>query len=99
MRPRGALAISEEIGVEKPDPRIFQLALARLEIAPSDYSRVVMVGNRLDRDVRGANALGIISIWFHWNDRYATTTRDELEQPRYTVETAAELGRLLEELS
>ncbi len=94
-----AFAISDELGCEKPDPRIFQFALDRLGISPRDYSRVVMVGNNLRRDVRGANALGLRSIWFHWNDRYPTIPRDALEQPTYTVHSAAELQSLLETLS
>src|SRR5450759_2754250 len=44
-----ALAISEEVGAEKPDPHIFCAALDALKIAPPDYSRVVMVGNNLMR--------------------------------------------------
>ncbi len=94
-----AFAISDDLGCEKPDPRIFQFALDKLNIPPHDYDRVVMVGNNLRRDVRGANALGLRSIWFHWNDRYPIVPRDALEQPTYTVHTAAELQSLLEILS
>jgi HAD superfamily hydrolase (TIGR01549 family) len=50
-----ALAISEEVGCEKPDPRIFRAALDALNIAPCDYARVAMIGNNLARDIRGAN--------------------------------------------
>jgi HAD superfamily hydrolase (TIGR01549 family) len=44
----------------KPDPRIFEPALARLGLA-SD--RVAMVGDRLDRDVEGAAAAGLPAVW------------------------------------
>ncbi len=90
-------AISDELGCEKPDPRIFCFALDQLGLAPEDYGRVVMVGNNLRRDVRGANALGLVSVWFYWNDRYPTVPREPIEEPRYTVHTAAELGELLAE--
>jgi FMN phosphatase YigB (HAD superfamily) len=63
------LAISEVVGAEKPDSTIFQGALEALGISESDYDRVVMVGNNLERDVVGANRLGLISVFFHWNDR------------------------------
>ena len=52
--------ISEEVGVEKPDVRIFQDALDRLGLASEYYGRVVMVGNNLERDVKGANGVGMI---------------------------------------
>ncbi len=90
-----AFAISEEVGCEKPDPRIFQAALAALQIAPRDYARVLMVGNRLYRDVRGANNLGLRSVWFHWNARYAVRDRACDDQPTYHVRTARELVELL----
>ncbi len=94
-----AFAISEDIGVEKPDPRIFQFALDTLGVARHDYARVVMVGNNLTRDVGGANALGLISIWFHWNDRYPSVPQSEFEKPRFTVTSASELRELLNQLS
>ena len=58
-----AFAISGEVGVEKPDARMFQSALQQLQIEPTDYGRVLMVGNYLARDIKGANALGLISVW------------------------------------
>jgi HAD superfamily hydrolase (TIGR01549 family) len=90
-----ALAISEEVGCEKPDPRMFRVALDALHITPSEYARVMMIGNRLTRDVRGANNLGLISVWFHWNDRYAHDYGLG-DQPTYAVRTARELLELIE---
>ena len=89
-----ALAISEEVGCEKPDPRIFRAALDALNIAPSDYARVAMIGNNLARDIRGANNLGLISIWFHWNERYAHANDGSV--PRYEVRNANKLLQLIE---
>jgi putative hydrolase of the HAD superfamily len=91
------LAISEEVGCEKPDPRIFRAALDALNIAPRDYARVLMIGNRLARDVRGANALGLISVYFHWNERYAH--EDDGSVARYEVRDARELNELVERIS
>jgi putative hydrolase of the HAD superfamily len=50
---------SKETGYEKPDPRIFKVALSRLRTAAKD---AVMVGNQLDADVKGAHAAGIRAI-------------------------------------
>jgi putative hydrolase of the HAD superfamily len=57
-----------------------------------------MVGNNLERDVVGANRLGLISIFFHWNDRRRSVPLTEEEQPDYTVSSAAELVALIEGL-
>ncbi len=89
-----AFAVSEEVGCEKPDPRIFRAALAALKIAPRDYARVLMVGNRLYRDVRGAHNLGLMSVWFHWNERY-TQDYGGGDQATYEVRTARELLELV----
>src|SRR5215213_688004 len=43
-------AISEEVGVVKPDARMFAYALDRLGIPPGAYARTLMVGNHLERD-------------------------------------------------
>jgi FMN phosphatase YigB (HAD superfamily) len=92
------LAVSESVGVEKPDPRMFKHALAGLGIGVSESGHVVMVGNRLKRDIRGANGLGLISVWMHHNDRYEATPADDAERPRHTVRSHAELAALLRDL-
>jgi FMN phosphatase YigB (HAD superfamily) len=90
------LAISEIIGAEKPTPSIFRAALKALGIPESDYGRVAMVGNNLERDVVGANRLGLISIFFHWNDRRRSRPLTAEEEPRYTVSSIQELVSLVD---
>jgi len=92
------LAISEVIGANKPDSPIFRAALDALGIPPSDYRRVVMVGNNVERDVVGANRLGLISVLFHWNDRRRSQPFTDEERPRYTVSSAHELISLIDDL-
>ncbi|MFN2273021.1 MAG: HAD family hydrolase [Anaerolineae bacterium] len=89
------LAISEIIGAEKPEPLIFQTALKALRIPEDDYGRVAMVGNNLERDIVGANRLGLISIFFHWNDRRRSQPLTAEEEPRYTVSSIRELVSLV----
>lgn len=91
-------AISDELGVEKPDRRMFVHALERIGIPESGWSEVAMVGNNLARDIRGAKALGLITIWIVWNQRYPIVCADSEETPDYQVSTAENLGRLLEVL-
>jgi len=91
-------AISELVGCEKPDRRMFEYALNALGIAPADYNRVVMVGNNLSRDIKGANDLGLISIWINWSPRRSKIPADATEVPRYTIGTPAELPALVASL-
>jgi putative hydrolase of the HAD superfamily len=93
------LAISEIIGAEKPDALIFQTALKALGISESDYGRVAMVGNNLERDIVGANRLGLISIFFHWNDRRRSQPLTAEEEPRYTVSSIQQLVSLVDSLN
>jgi putative hydrolase of the HAD superfamily len=60
------LVVSEEAGVTKPDPRIFQLALARLGVT---REHAVMVGDSWAADVEGGRAAGIPVVWFNRNGR------------------------------
>ena len=57
-----AVVISEEAGVAKPDPRIFELALATLGRAPE---AAVMVGDAWGTDIAGARAASIRPVWFN----------------------------------
>ena len=93
-----ALAVSEAVGVSKPNPRIFRVALDALAISQADFGRVVMVGNNLERDVAGANRLGLISVFFHPNERRRTQPHADDEVPRYMVTSAPELRELIAHL-
>lgn len=61
---------SAEVGVEKPDPRIFALALTAAAAAPSE---AVYVGDLYSVDVQGARAAGLAGILLdpggHWGPR------------------------------
>lgn len=57
-----ALVVSEEAGVAKPDPAIFELALDRLGCRPKD---AVMVGDSWPADIVGARSLGMSAVWFN----------------------------------
>jgi HAD superfamily hydrolase (TIGR01549 family) len=54
--------ISEEAGVQKPDPAIFRIALDR---AGCSAEQARMIGDSWENDVRGAMAAGIRPIWFN----------------------------------
>lgn len=55
----GAVLDSAVVGVSKPDPRIFALALDALGLPDADRSTIVHVGDSLRYDVTGALAAGV----------------------------------------
>jgi putative hydrolase of the HAD superfamily len=67
--------ISEEVGVAKPDPRIFSVAAQR---ARMHIRGAWMIGDNPEADIAGAYAVGVRSVWLHrgrrWTEpRYAPT--------------------------
>jgi putative hydrolase of the HAD superfamily len=52
--------ISGELGIGKPDPRIFEVALDALGVTAAG---AVMVGDSVERDIEGARAAGLGTIW------------------------------------
>ncbi|WP_162549822.1 HAD family hydrolase [Hymenobacter nivis] len=56
------LITPEDVGVPKPDPRIFALALARLGARPAE---TVLVGDNWTADVLGALGAGIRPVWLN----------------------------------
>ena len=91
-----AWVVSEPLGVEKPDQRMFETAMQRLGLTEADKQRVIMVGNNLARDMVGANRFGIRSVHMDWSPRYPDTARVPEETPTYTVHSPDELLPLVE---
>ncbi len=54
-----ALFLADEMGMVKPDPRVFAHACA---VLGSDPSRSAMVGDRYDRDITGAHEAGLFTV-------------------------------------
>jgi putative hydrolase of the HAD superfamily len=70
-----AYVISEDVGVRKPNPRIFAIAADRVG---RRLSGAWLIGDSPEVDIGGANALGIPSAWIRrgraWSDeRFAPT--------------------------
>jgi HAD superfamily hydrolase (TIGR01509 family) len=67
------MIISEAAGVAKPDPRIFEIALARGGTGPES---AVMIGDSWKNDVLGARAAGIRAVWFN---RFGASRPDPID--------------------
>lgn len=55
-----AVILSSDVGVKKPDPRIFHTALEILRSEPAD---TIVVGNSLSEDIAGARRAGLRAIY------------------------------------
>ena len=88
------VAASAEEGTAKPDPRLFEIALERAGCAPHE---AVMVGDRIDNDVRPARALGMGTVWLRQGLGGLYEPKAEADQPDRTVASLSELADLLKE--
>lgn len=93
-----AWVISEAVGAEKPDRRMFEAALSNLGLTEADKPRIIMVGNNLSRDVLGANRFGITSVHLCWSPRYPHQAAEPEEEPDYRIYHPSELLPLVEKL-
>jgi len=58
------ILISEEVGISKPDKRIFELALEKLNLQPED---VLFIGDDIEKDIGGCQSANIKGVWFNPN--------------------------------
>jgi phosphoglycolate phosphatase-like HAD superfamily hydrolase len=90
--------ISEDVGVHKPDAQMFDAALAAAGLTRDDTWRTVMIGNNLSRDINGANALGITSVFMSWSTLRTHVAADPSEVPDYHIKSPSEFAGLLDHL-
>ena len=83
------LVISEQVGVAKPDPKIFDYALA--QAGNPDRSHVLMVGDTAESDIKGGNNAGLATCWLNAHGR----ALPEGIHPTWTVTSLNELEQLL----
>lgn len=55
-----AIFISEQVGISKPNPKLYSTALAALTLAPS---RVMYVGDNPIHDIAPPRSLGMVATW------------------------------------
>jgi HAD superfamily hydrolase (TIGR01509 family) len=85
--------VSDDLGLQKPDPELFSHVLATASVSPN---RTVMVGDRLDYDMRPAKAAGMRVIWVLRGEAPDDPTPEQLAETDGAVRTLAELPVMLE---
>ena len=85
--------ISGEIKREKPDVVVFNLAAKKVGCLPKE---VVMVGDRLDRDILGANKAGMTTVQMVKGKYRSQTPERNGDNPDYVISGLKEILRILE---
>lgn len=94
-----AWVISETVGAEKPDPAMFRCAMEQMNLQEEDRDRIVMIGNNLERDIRGANAMGFWSVLAGYSPRYRKCPNCLAERPDYVAERPSQIPKIIDEIS
>lgn len=89
--PFDVIVSSDQVGYRKPHPRIFEVALEALDLAPS---QVAMVGDRPEADVAGARRVGMPSIWTREVTPRQRVPEGREQEPDYVIDRLAELLEL-----
>jgi len=84
-----AVAISEEMGVAKPDPRYFTAVFEM--IGWPERKNVVVIGDSLTSDIQGGINYGLDTCWYNPNGK----TADLKLLPTYQIQKLEELETLL----
>ena len=90
-----ALAISAIEGVEKPNLKLFEVAIARLETLPQE---IVHVGNRIDTDVIPAKTLGMKTVWVRRGEANPNPSEADFKTPNLIVDELIPIPNLIKRL-
>jgi putative hydrolase of the HAD superfamily len=89
------LGVSAIVGIEKPNPAIFELAISKLA-APAN--QIIHIGNRIDTDVLPAKKLGMKTVWVRRGEANPDPTAADLAQADITVDDLTNLTQLITQL-
>lgn len=79
------VVVSEQIGVAKPDRKVFDYAFSQMD--DLDKTKILMVGDTLASDILGGYNSGIDTCWFN----HANLENDTNIQPTYEIKDIREL--------
>lgn len=82
------MVLSRDIGIRKPDPRIFRYALERIGVQPGN---ALHVGDSMKHDVVGARRAGMKTVWIRSEEEIR-------EEPDYILCSIRELPGVLKRL-
>jgi len=83
------MILSEDIGVNKPNPAIFTHAL---QVAESTAEESLMIGDNYEVDIEGAQRVGINQVFYNISKK---DLNPEHPQPTFTITSLLELKEIL----
>ena len=92
--------ISDEIGVRKPNPKLFEFCLKKFNIKGSE---TIYIGDRLEKDIIPAKLCNIHSILIHRGGKYDTyKTGNKFPEgikPDYEISNLNEIFNIIDEIN
>lgn len=85
-----AIFISDQIGISKPNPKLYRKACDAVGVDPRE---AMYVGDNPRADVEPAKRLGMVSVWMRRSGRH--TLEPSMPQPDYQIRNFHELRDLL----
>jgi len=86
----GAIFISDQVGISKPNPKLYQRACSAMGLVPAE---VMYVGDNPLHDIDPVNAVGMIPVRLHRDNRFEGL--QGRTQPRYEIRSFEELVPVL----
>ncbi|MFX1408759.1 MAG: TIGR02253 family HAD-type hydrolase [Promethearchaeota archaeon] len=77
------VVISDEIGIKKPNPKLFNYCLKKFGLKGSD---TIYIGDRIDKDIIPARLNHIFSVYIHRGGKYDTYKLDKNNSTRYKAD-------------
>ncbi len=84
---------SGEVGVDKPDPKPFEVMSEKIGISPSE---LLYVGDNPLNDVEGSRNAGYIPVWVKTIGNWSF---EHIKRPDFEVETVAEIPKLVKQIN
>lgn len=86
------IIVSGNFAHGKPDSAIFQHSLKLLEVKPVE---AIMVGDKLTTDIKGANGVGIASVWLN---RHGIERTDDIV-PKYEIQGLMDILNVIDSMN
>ena len=94
------VVISDEIGIRKPNPKLFTYCLEKFNLTGPE---TIYVGDNLDKDVVPSNQNDIFSVYIHRGGKYDTyksgTNIPENKKPDFEITNLMEIFPIIDQLN
>ena len=94
------VVISDEVGIRKPNPELFNYCLKRFKVKGQE---TIYVGDRIDKDIIPANLNNIYSVYLHRGGKYDNYKADieiqKKNEPNYEISNLIDIFDIIYEIN